>query len=364
MGNDYMITFRKFDKLTISKSEWAVIHQYRRQVHSDDTPDDPIINDSTFEEQMKGQIIMLKMKAFDYGIHDDKKLVGLFSFVFFNESSPAYKTNEKIVMFQIEMLKEYRKRGIGSKALKILVDTCEKYNKEIFITNSQIPETNKFFDSIGATIAQRAVEKRLAISNLDWVLIDQWINEGESINPETKVENYVGPIPDEYINEFVTIYNESANSLPKDKLESGDMKISIEEFRKKEQIDLITNVVTLTTLAIEKSGEISGFTILKKFPGKETQFDQNSTGVLMKYRGKKIGKLVKASMLKFVKDNYPNTRAILTKIAESNEAMIAINQKLGFKKHREYVTAQVSLQQLKSYLISKPELDYVIENSR
>ena len=70
----------------------------------------------------------------------------------------------------------------------------------------------------------------------------------------------------------------------------------------------------------------------------------------MKYRGRKLGKWVKASLLKFIKDKFPDSEAIVTGNAESNDAMLYINKKLGFKKHKENVIAQITLPDLQNYL--------------
>ena len=350
-----MIKFQKFDVLSLSESEWKTIHQYRRQVHLQDTPEEPIVDDKTFEEQMKGQIQIMQAEFYAYGIYDDQKFVGLFFFGFFKESSPSYKTNEKIAIFQIEMLQEYRRRGIGTEAIGMMIEPCEKNNKSIFITNSQIPETIKFFDAIGAKIAQRHEENKLTFSELDWGMIDQWIKEAEQLNPKTRLETIIGPIPDKYIDEFLKSYDETAKLQPKDDLEMGDFTITKEEFRKMEQSDKIGGIVPLTIFTIEENGEVSGLTQLRRVPGKEKLLSQNLTGVPIKYRGRKLGKWVKAAMVKMVKEKYPDAEGIVTGNAESNAAMLHINRSLGFKKYKENVMAQVTLDQLKLYINSKSE---------
>lgn len=351
-----MISFQKFDFLSFSEKEWNLIHQYRRQIHLQDSPDEPIEDDNTFEEQIKGQLGMLGIEAFTYLIREEEKLIGLFFFYFYNEKAPAYKTNENIAMFQIEMLKKYRRRGVGTRAIKILVDICEKNNKFIFIVGSHVPDTNKFFDAIGAIIAQRNEENKLKLTEIDWEMIDQWIAEGQQINPKTKIITLKGPIPDEYFDNFLKTFNETANLQPKDDLAMGDISITKEDYRKIEQSDIKGNILIFTILTVEEDGEVSGLTQLRKIPGKEKLLSQNLTGVPIKYRGRKLGKWVKAMMLKYVKDNYPDTEAIRTGNANSNAAMLHINQKLGFKKYKEDVLAQVTLDQLKNYLDSKKEI--------
>lgn len=350
-----MISFQDINFLSFSDKEWNIIHQYRRKIHLQDTPEEPIMDDRSFEEQIKGQLSLPGIDAFTYLIRDEEKLIGLFFFYFYNEQAPAYKTNEKLVMFQIEMLKEYRRRGVGTQAIRNLIEICEKKNKFVFIAMSKIPETNNFFDAIGAKIAQKHVENKLKLSEIDWKMIDQWLVEGQQINPKTKILTLKGSIPDEYIDNFMKTFNETANLQPKDDLEIGDMTMTKEDYKKIEKSEEKGNIITLTIMTVEENGEVSGLTQLRRIPGREKLLSQNLTGVPIKYRGRKLGKWVKAAMLKYVKENYPDTEAITTGNAESNDAMLHINKKLGFKKYKEEVLAQVTLEQLKNYLNSKVE---------
>lgn len=302
-------------------------------MHSQYYPGEPVTDDKIFEEQMKSR--MTREAEFDYGIYSDNQLIGSFEFRFFKDDSPHIKENEKIAFFGIEMLQDYRRRGIGTEALKKIADTCEKNHKELFMTSSHIPETKSFFEAIGAKTVQKATENTLKLHELDWQMIDDWIQEGQSVNPKTKIRTIVGTIPEEIFDEYLKTVNESANSQPKDDREEGEYIISKEEQRDTEKKNAQNNIITMTTIALEENGEVSGFTVLKRTPGKENALSQGLTGIPIKYRGKKLGKWVKATMLRYVKDNYPGTESIKTINAKTNESMLYINNKLGFKKSKE-----------------------------
>ena len=78
--------------------------------------------------------------------------------------------------------------------------------------------------------------------------------------------------------------------------------------------------------------------------------EQNLTGVLENYRGRKIGKWIKASLLLTMKDKYPKVKYIRTFNSESNAPMRAINNKLGYKKHSELIRYQISLETIEKFL--------------
>ncbi len=61
---------------------------------------------------------------------------------------------------------------------------------------------------------------------------------------------------------------------------------------------------------------------------------QGLTGVRPKFRGRGLGKWLKALMIVYIKENYPKVERIITGNAESNEAMLSINDRMGFKKYK------------------------------
>jgi RimJ/RimL family protein N-acetyltransferase len=70
-----------------------------------------------------------------------------------------------------------------------------------------------------------------------------------------------------------------------------------------------------------------------------------NTLVLKRYRGKGYGKLVKAFMLKSLKNCSKNF--ISTINSTHNEAMQAINKKIGFKPYNRRVIYKVYLEEIK-----------------
>jgi RimJ/RimL family protein N-acetyltransferase len=358
-----MISFKKFDIFSSSKDQWDMFHKYRHEYHQEDSPEDPMMNDKASEEHLKGQMKNLGMNITVYGIfHENEELIGNFVFGFFTETSPSYIGNEKFAFMEIEILKRHRRKRIATKALTILVDSCEKNGKEIIMCNSHIPEAKLFYEAIGAKIAQVQVENRLSLSKIDWNMITNWITEGEQKNPSSKIIVIEGKIPDNIVEAFVYTFSETAKLQPKDDLEMGDMSFTVDDLRKNEQTEELSGTKTLTALVIEEDGKISSVTQLKIFPGKEKLIQQGLTGVPLEFRGRKLGKWVKAKLLLYVKEKYPATETVVTGNAESNAPMLYINEKLGFRKYKENVMAQVRLSQLQTYLKSKKIENYTVNN--
>ncbi len=70
------------------------------------------------------------------------------------------------------------------------------------------------------------------------------------------------------------------------------------------------------------------------------------TGVKEDYRGKGLGKWLKAEMALYIKENYPKIKYISTGNANENAPMLAINKQMGFKFHKEGSAIKFDIEEL------------------
>lgn len=64
----------------------------------------------------------------------------------------------------------------------------------------------------------------------------------------------------------------------------------------------------------------------------------------------RLGKWLKGAALLRARSEFPTVTTVVTWNATSNEPMLDINRRLGFKTYREIYQFQVELQKLKKYL--------------
>ena len=74
------------------------------------------------------------------------------------------------------------------------------------------------------------------------------------------------------------------------------------------------------------------------------------TGVQENFRGRGLGKWLKAAMLLKLRDEYPDVEVLTTSNATSNEPMLAINQKMGFRMKLESYMFELDVGRVKDYL--------------
>jgi GNAT superfamily N-acetyltransferase len=100
------------------------------------------------------------------------------------------------------------------------------------------------------------------------------------------------------------------------------------------------------------TGALAGFTEVIWDPGKPLMLTQGFTGVWPRYRGRGLGRWLKAVMLERVLAERPMVRHVHTGNADTNAAMLRINQDLGFQPYQAETLWQVELDQAQAYLAS------------
>jgi GNAT superfamily N-acetyltransferase len=229
-------------------------------------------------------------------------------------------------------LREYQRKGIGTKLLSYLVTAAKKHNRTLIQGGSNQESGHNFCLKYGGTIGIEGSENRLQMEEVDWNMVSDWIEEGPKRAEGVTLEQFID-VSEEDIEEYCVIYTETMNQQPFGELE-GRTKTTPESRRLSEERIRTREGIWTTLISRENDNTISGLTEVLYFPDKPTMLYQELTGVKEQFRGRGLGKWLKASMLEWVKEEYPNVKTIVTGNATTNAPMLAINKRLGFKEHK------------------------------
>jgi len=344
----------EFNPIKCSREEWQQYHYYRRIRHEEISPDDPLTPDEIVEKGLQMQMNHPEMVPYMYTIKDTSinKRIGTVAFMVIRETSPSYEGNKHLIQYDIILLPEYRRNRIGTRALKMIYDFAVKNEKSIVITGSEESDGKAFLKAIGAQIVLSGVENRLDFADIDWNMIEEWENEGPNRSPETKLEFFYS-IPEELIEPYSKIYTETLNQQPLGDLDVKDIIYTPESLREMEKRRKELGRTHLTYITTEPNGEISGLTEMLFMPERENMIVQLLTGVKQEHRGRGLGKWLKATMMLRIKEEFPSVRIVTTDNATTNTPMLSINDRLGFKVHKEGITGQMKTEELGKYLEGK-----------
>ena len=345
------IEFKSADILNFSRDDWKLLHEFREKRHKEFNPEDPYVSDEAYEKSLKLQVTNPEFSADFFLIIDNSvdKMIGRFVFITIRDTSPSYKENSQLIQLDLVLLSDYRRKGIGTLVLKNLYDFAQENDKSLIMAGSTEEDGKAFLKAIGAQIALSGVENRLNLEQVDWEMIKNWAMEGPRRSPESNIL-FVDSIPENLIEKYCNIYTETLNQQPFGDLEIGALVYSPEIYRDRDNRWLSLGYTHLTFFTQEPNGDISGLTEMVYNPERATFIQQLLTGVQEKYRGRGLGKWLKAEMLLKTKEMFPEVEIIVTDNATTNAPMISINNRLGFKPHKESITAQIKIDDLQEFL--------------
>jgi GNAT superfamily N-acetyltransferase len=342
------IDFRK-----ATREEWEMFHVLRRIQSEEESPGDPILDDEKQEVWMDS--VYEDFEVFSYYVtkrEDPSEMIAFLRARYVSEDAPSYKGNEHIMRSFMYVLKDYRKQGIGLELMKLVAKHAQEHNKSLIMTGTTLDDGRKALLKLGAQEALTIRDTRTNLDGIDWAMVETWAKEGPKRSPDSKLEFYT-KIPDEILEDYCKVYTEVFNQAPIDELDRGDIVFTPELWKKEEQRVKDTGITWITAMIREKNGDIAGLTDVYYEPAHTHFLYQALTGVQDKYRGSGKGKWVKAAMLLRIREEYPDIKTVVTQNATSNAPMLAINERLGFKLHREHYSFQIETEKVLDYLKKK-----------
>ncbi|MCH8908616.1 MAG: GNAT family N-acetyltransferase, partial [Candidatus Heimdallarchaeota archaeon] len=145
-------TLSEIDGKKIEKDLWSEFHVYRKEYHQAVRPNDPLESDEFAEKSFLLQVANPEWEAFPFVIRKGREggpVIGLFFYVYFTEASPSYENMKPMMLGHIELLPQYRRKGIGKKLLKIVYEKSIELNKSVIMGNSEELEGRAFVNSFG-----------------------------------------------------------------------------------------------------------------------------------------------------------------------------------------------------------------------
>ncbi|NHJ05385.1 MAG: GNAT family N-acetyltransferase [Candidatus Heimdallarchaeota archaeon] len=282
-----------------------------------------------------------------------KKVIGSAKLLLLNNKSPNYNETKHFANMVISVQEEYRRKGIGTKLLEIILHKLKEFG---FITTIATITTTisgkNFCDKFKGKLVHYSIANKLRIKDVVWSIISLWKNQGLKLSEKEGViiETYQS-IPDKFLEEYCALYTEIINQAPRGEM-GTKIIVTPESYRLEENHLRNKDIKLYNKITRENDGTISGLTEIEVYKNKPYQIGQRITGVKEKYRNRGLGKWLKADMLFFIKENFPATEYISTGNADNNAPMLSINSRMGFKQYREIWWYEFNLKELESELIS------------
>lgn len=226
----------------------------------------------------------------------------------------------------------HRGQGLGRLVGKPLLDRVEQEKrKRLAVEMIEGSPFEPIARRAGMKMAMRTQRNRLRVDDIDWELVEGWIDRARERAADYEILFMPPPIADEHLEAYCRLSG-VMNTAPFEDYERDHEEMTPERWRELEVMDRGRGTEFLSYVAIHQpTGELVGLTQIvyqTLYPSLAYQAD---TGVDPAHREKGLGRWLKAAMLVELRDGYPLIERIDTQNAGSNEPMLHINYELGFK---------------------------------
>lgn len=343
-----------FDPETAPREQWARYHAYRRLRHRETDPDDPTAEDATVEGWMRRP--HPHWRSFRLAVLHPAPPHGMIGEIYFEMTrpgSPSHETNQHIAGVGIELLRRHRGAGLGRSLLPHLAAQAKEHGRTILQGWCEEPDGKAFAAAIGAKVVQARRQNRLDMERVDWPMVERWATEGPQRSPGTRLRWFVNRVDDDVLPAYCPLFTQAFNRQPFGDAAHGTFVFTPENFRDREARNADAGTTWITAISQEPEGALSGLTEITYSPDEETMLWQGLTGVGDAYLGRGLGKWLKAAMMLRVRKEFPAVRFVVTGNASSNQAMLSINERLGFRTHKEPVVVEMTLDALERCLAAR-----------
>ena len=240
--------------------------------------------------------------------------------------------NLDLAWIELSVDPAHRRRGIGSAAMDQAFRLIGEMGRTKVGWFGWVGDrTEGFAAARGSEPKSFAVCRRQHVRELEPGLADRLYDEALPHAGGYELLRVPGRMPDDLLHAFLAA-TAAINDAPRDDLEYEDEVFSADRNREFEEASLASDYRIYRILARHvASGEIAGVTSVIVDGETSEHGNQLDTSVVGAHRGHRLGLLLKADMLRWLAGSEPRLAMIDTFNAESNDHMVAVNERLGYR---------------------------------
>lgn len=257
------------------------------------------------------------------------------------ELSLPMRDNQHLGWVQLGVDPAVRRSGVGSLLLNAAMDEIRAAGRRVLVGDfHQSPPAEGFAAAHGLVEASRELARRQDLWRLDPGLVTSVAEEARAHASAYELVRIPAPAPTGLVDQVVAVLG-AINDAPTDDLQLEDEQFSAARLSAFYAAQAAYGR-RLYHLAARRHGDtaLAGHTMVAVDADHPFQAYQFDTSVRREHRGHRLGLLLKSCMVQWLAEAEPQLRNLDTWNAASNEHMVAVNERLGYR----VVGASVSYQ--------------------
>jgi GNAT superfamily N-acetyltransferase len=239
--------------------------------------------------------------------------------------------NRHLGGIQVTVDPAYRRRGLGRRLAEEGLEHVRKTGRRVLTAFTRDDEpAAALCRAIGLKQASHEITRRQDLFATDWEQIDR-----EHASAAAHAQDYellrVDRVPDDLMPQVVEMVA-AINDAPTDDLDVEDEVFSAERVRAFEDAMTARGQRWRRVIARHKAtGALAGHTTVGVVSEMPAYAWNGDTSVVRAHRGHRLGLLLKADMMHWLREEEPQLHWIVTGNAAANQHMIQINERLGYR---------------------------------
>jgi GNAT superfamily N-acetyltransferase len=242
------------------------------------------------------------------------------------------RDNVHYAWVSVDVHPDHRRHGYGTAMLEHLLGLARKAGRSTVGMDGWDSEaTHGFATRHGFEKKSQAIMRRQRVAEVERADLEKLFDESARAASSYDLVRLFGPTPPELMDRMVEL-TAAINDAPTDDLDIEDEVFSPERLRAYEDAVLARGNRLYRLLARhQQTGELGGHTVVAVEGARPAIAHQHDTAVARAHRGHRLGLLLKAAMVLWLADVEPQVETVDTWNAESNDHMIGVNERLGYR---------------------------------
>jgi GNAT superfamily N-acetyltransferase len=265
-----------------------------------------------------------------FAAYDGDRMVGnavLWSFLLDNTDKAAF-------MLCVDVPE--RRRGIGRALAERLEQTAKDDKRSMVLANAMLPfegrdghPYRRFAEACGYELVNFEVARHLALPVSD-EQIQEWIDEAAPHHEGYAIETFVGAVPDDLLESLCVLLAQLIVDAPTGAIDFEEETMTPQRYAEMVETTAAMGRARYETIALTPDRQVVAQSTLAMSLEENTKVYQWGTFVHREHRGHKLGLATKAVNLRAVQKARDDLSLVVTQNAETNDYMVAINERMGF----------------------------------